>query len=131
MATGPIVLTSDTTPSPEQIRREFDLPSGKHVILLKGTGRDQRLAATVAGENADSIKIQDALASRLSLVDGKRIRIEDVDEMDFDDAMVFRAEVSQVLRPLLQRISSVLKTETKTAQDAPNPSQDAATDQSS
>ena len=65
MATGPIVLTSDTTPSPEQIRREFDLPSGKHVILLKGTGRDQRLAATVAGENADSIKIQDALASRL------------------------------------------------------------------
>ena len=131
MATGPIVLTSDTTPSPEQIRREFDLPSGKHVILLKGTGRDQRLAATVAGENADSIKIQDALASRLSLVDGKRIRMEDVDEMDFDDAMVFRAEVSQVLRPLLQRISSVLKTETKTAQDAPNPSQDAATDQSS
>ena len=127
MATGPIVLTSDNTPSPEQIRREFDLPSGKHVILLKGTGRDQRLAATVAGDNADSIKIQDALASRLSLVDGKRIRMEDVDEMDFDDAMVFRAEVSQVLRPLLQRISSVLKTD----QDAPKPVQDAQTDQSS
>ena len=127
MATGPIVLTSDTTPSPEQIRREFDLPSGKHVILLKGTGRDQRLAATVVGENADSIKIQDALASRLSLVDGKRIRMEDVDDMDFDDAMVFRAEVSQVLRPLLQRISSVLKP----TPDAPNSAQDAQTDQSS
>jgi hypothetical protein len=60
-------------------------------------------------------------------VDGKRIRMEDVDEMDFDDAMVFRAEVSQVLRPLLQRISSVLKPN----QDAPKPNQDAATDQSS
>lgn len=120
MATGPIVLTSDTTPSPEQIRREFDLPSGKHVILLKGTGRDQRLAATLVGTDSDPLKIQDALASRLCLVDGKKIRMEDVDEMDFDDAMVFRAEVGQLLRPLLQRMTSILK-----------PSQDEATDQSS
>jgi hypothetical protein len=120
MATGPVVLPSDTAPSPDRIRREFDLPSGKHVVMLKGTGRDQRLAATVVGDTKDPLKIQDALASRLCLVDGKKIRMEDVDDMEFDDAMVFRAEVGQLLRPLLQRMVGILK-----------PSQDPATDQSS
>ncbi len=88
---------------PEQavvILSEFDLPSGKHVVINEGTGRDQRLAVEMLPSKATGVQVQDAIAARLCLVDGKRIRMEDIDAMSFGDAAILRAHVRAILRPL-------------------------------
>lgn len=99
MAT-PLVLPN-LTPTPEQIRTEFDLPfSGKHVIILRGKGRDQRLALMSAGPGANPHRILQAITAQICIIDGKKIKMEDVDEMDFDDAMVISSEVGKALNPM-------------------------------
>jgi hypothetical protein len=87
-------------PTPEQIRAEFDLPfSGKHVIVLRGTGRDMRQGLLAAGEKADKFKMIYGIASRLCLIDGKKLRVEDYDGLDFDDSMKIVEEVGGLLNP--------------------------------
>jgi hypothetical protein len=98
----PVVMEAPATkaPTPEQIRAEFDLPfSGKHVIVLRGTGRDMRQGLLASGEKADKFKMIYGIASRLCLVDGKKLRVEDYDNLDFDDCMKIVEEVGGLLNP--------------------------------
>lgn len=98
-----------TPPSlkPEDIRAEFDLPSGKHVVIRKGKGKDLRLALMAAGASADAFTILNAIIARLGLFDGKRVTMESLDELDFDDAMALNAEVGKVIRPLGMSLKTV------------------------
>ena len=102
MATGPIIVSFDASSIPaEKIRKQFDLPfSGQHVIALRGNGRDQRMALIAAGRKADPMKIVDAIIAQICYVDGKKIRMEDIDAMDFDDALAIREEVGSTMSPL-------------------------------
>jgi hypothetical protein len=86
--------------TPEQIRAEFDLPfSKKHVIVLRGNGKDMRTGLLAAGEKADKFRMIYGIASRLCLIDGKKLRVEDFDDLDFDDSMKIVEEVGALLHP--------------------------------
>lgn len=100
MATSSTPLAPAPVIKPEDIRAEFDLPSGKHVVVLRGKGRDLRLALMAAGRKADSYRIIFAQISRLALFDGKRMPLEALDELDWDDAIVLMEEGGKVLVPL-------------------------------
>ncbi len=118
---SPLLVPSTPIP-PEQIRSEFDLPfSKKHVIVLRGTGRDKRLALLSAGSGADQYRIIDAIAARLCLVDGKKLRMEDFEELDFDDSLMISQEMAKVMNPLAKAMSEAVETGTLTAspQDTP------------
>jgi hypothetical protein len=116
MATA-IVLPASTL-KPADIRFEFDLPSsGKHVIVLRGKGRDQRRALMSAGPGADQYRILQALIAQLVLIDGQRIKMEDIDEMDFDDSMALTEEVGKILSPLKVTKASTLATDATEASD--------------
>lgn len=116
MATSPLPPAAATL-NPEDIRAEFDLPSGKHVVIRKGKGRDLRLALMSAGPKADPYRILFALVSQLSLIDGKRVPVEALDNFDLDDAQALLTEAGAALGPL-GRISHLQTVETQeTAQD--------------
>jgi hypothetical protein len=83
-----------------KIRGEFDLPySGVHVVVLRGTGRDQRIAAQAAGRKADPFRLQYAIAAQLCLFDGKKKRMEDFDELDLDDANYLLMRFMELTNP--------------------------------
>jgi len=97
---APIPGAAETKPLPENIRREFDLPSGKHVIFLRGKGRDLRKALMAAGPGADQFRILFSLIAQLSLIDGKRVTMESIEDMDFDDVLALQGEAGKCLVPL-------------------------------
>lgn len=94
------IVPLPTTPAitKADIRAEFDLPFSKmHVVVLRGTGKDKRMALLAAGPGADQFRILDAIAARLCLFDGKKLRMEDLDNFDFDDSMMMSTEMAKVL----------------------------------
>lgn len=103
MSDAPIPLPAAPAIKQADIRAEFDLPFSKmHVIVLRGTGKDKRMALLSAGPSADQFRILDAIAARLCLFDGKKLRMEDLDNFDFDDSMKMSEEMAKVL-DFLQR----------------------------
>lgn len=100
MSEQPVPLPPPTSPAPENIRTSFTLPSGKKVIFLRGKGRDLRMALMAAGPGADQYRILFAIISQLALIDGKRMTMEGIDDLDFDDVMELQGEAGKVLLPL-------------------------------
>jgi hypothetical protein len=85
------------------IRAEFNLPSGKHVVIHRGNGRDLRLALMAAGPKADHYRIVFAIIARLATIDGQKIAMESIDTLDFDDAQQLLGEGGESLIPLVKR----------------------------
>lgn len=83
-----------------KIRAEFDLPSGGHVIIRQGKGRDLRLGLMAAGPGADQYRILFSLMARVATIDGKMVTLEGIDEMDLEDVQTLIQEGSKVLTPL-------------------------------
>lgn len=92
---------------PEDIRRQFTLPSGKEVIFRRGKGRDLRMALMAAGPKADTFRILSALVAQLALIEGKRTTMEALDDMDLDDAFVLNKEAGETLLPLAKQAYEV------------------------
>lgn len=117
------VSTKPLTIQPNQIRSTVDLPFSKqHVVIVRGTGRDKRLALMAAGANASGMRISDALAARLcyffpedlkgsdiyEISQGKQLRLEDFDDLDLDDSIALMAEMGKVLDPSKARVAATL-----------------------
>lgn len=98
-----IPVPDSIAPKPEDIRSQFTLPSGKEVVFRKGKGRDLRTALHAAGPKADQYRILMALIAQLTLIDGKKVTLEAVDEMDLDDVMVLQREAGEAMAPLAKR----------------------------
>lgn len=74
--------------------REVQLPSGSHATIRCGNGRDLRLAQMAAGEPFDDARFEYALIARLTMLDGRKIKMEEVDELPIGDVLVLQREVS-------------------------------------
>lgn len=111
-----LITTKPTLIKAEQIRTTLDLPFSKqHVVIIRGNGRDKRLALLAAGAGADGMRIADALAARLCfffppsdaprpteyvIAEGKQLRLEEMDSLDLDDSMRLTEEIGKILNPL-------------------------------
>lgn len=78
-----------------QVQKEFELKDGRRVIILKGKGRDARLAQQAAG--ADAGKLTQALMAQLVRIDGQQLVMEDFDELDLPDYMKIMQEFGDFL----------------------------------
>lgn len=94
------MATTAVTPDPNDVRRTFSLPSGKQVVIRRGKGRDLRMGLLAAGPKADPYRIMFSLIAQLALIDGKRMPLEMIDELDFDDAQELLTEGGAALGPL-------------------------------
>jgi hypothetical protein len=72
------------------IAKEFTLPSGKKVVIFKGKGKHATEAIKVMG--GDSSKYLNALISQLVEIDGQKVVMEDLEELDLQDYMKIQAE---------------------------------------
>ncbi len=84
-AAGQSAANRETKP-----KKTFTLPSGAVCEKLPFKGKDVRLAQRLA--DGDTSKAQFAIISVACLVDGKKVTVEDLDEMDGMDIMTMIAE---------------------------------------
>lgn len=64
---------------------EVALPSGAKVRFRRGKGKDVRLALAAVGQPFDGTRYLYALIARTTLIDGKPVTMEGVDDLDADD----------------------------------------------
>lgn len=79
--------------------REVQLPSGARAIIRRGNGRDLRLAQMAVGEPFDDARFEYALIARLTVLDGRKLKMEEVDELPIGDVLVLQREVSAINFP--------------------------------
>jgi hypothetical protein len=73
--------------------RTVTLPSGKLAEFRSPSGRDVRLARRHCNPATDDIGFAYAVIAQVTMIDGKPIVMEDVDEMSMDDVSVLTKEV--------------------------------------
>ncbi|WP_029009395.1 phage tail assembly protein [Azospirillum halopraeferens] len=74
--------------------RTVTLPGGRVACIRKGKGRDLLQAARMAGGAGDGMKLTMAIIAVLTVIDGRPLVIEDVEEMDMADVMVLMGAVT-------------------------------------
>jgi hypothetical protein len=79
--------------------REVRLPSGGTAMVRCGRGRDLRLAQMAVGQPFDELRCEFALIARLITIDGRKITMEEVDEMPIRDVLALQQEVDSVNFP--------------------------------
>lgn len=72
----------------EEFGPELELPSGRKARQRPGKGRDVRMAMLAVGQPFDQYRYTFAMIARRTLVDGKPITAESLDEMSEADVMV-------------------------------------------
>ncbi len=72
--------------------KEFNLPSGKRVVIYPGKGRHAMEAIKMCDGKMD--RYLPALMSQLVEVNGHAVVMEDLEEMDLQDFMALQAEFS-------------------------------------
>jgi hypothetical protein len=80
--------------------RDVTLPSGAVARIRRAKGKDVRLAMMAVGQPFDPGRYSFAVIARTVKIDGKPITMEQVDELDGDDATALMAEVNSA-RPSL------------------------------
>lgn len=78
----------------KEIDKQFELPSGKKATIKKGKGKHSMRATKMAG--GDPGKIVPCIIQLLVLIDGERVTVEDLEEMDLKDYMSLMSEFSGV-----------------------------------
>lgn len=74
-----------TVPKKADVDQEFELPSGKKVVMRSFKGRDVREAQNLAG--GESGKLLFAIISLVCTIDGSPVTCEELDEVDGMDAL--------------------------------------------
>lgn len=74
--------------------KEFTLPSGKTATIREGKGKDSQLALRMC--NGDSSKYLSALMSVLCEIEGKKIVMEDIEELPLKDYNSLMAEFTDL-----------------------------------
>lgn len=76
----------------DEHRTQITLPSGRTAQILKARkARHQRNAQRVAGR--DQAAVPFALIAEICLIDHQAVTLEDVLELDLDDALILQAKV--------------------------------------
>ncbi|MGH7120611.1 MAG: hypothetical protein ACREFP_16750 [Acetobacteraceae bacterium] len=78
---------------------EITLPSGAVAAVRQGTGRDLRLAQMAAGQPFDALKFEYALLAQVATVEGKLVRMEQIDAMRIDDVLELQGAMNRVNFP--------------------------------
>jgi len=84
---------------------EITLPSGAVATIRQGTGRDLRLAQMAVGQPFDPLRFEYALLAQVATVDGKPVRMEQIDAMRIDDVLELQAAVNRINFPTRQPAS--------------------------
>lgn len=74
---------------------EMELPSGKKAVLRRFTGKDVRIAMTIANNvkgGLDQNQMIFALIASTATIDGQQIVMEDIDDMDGPDVLALMGE---------------------------------------
>lgn len=86
----------ESSPKDPNVIREFKLPaSGKHVTVMKATGREYIKAKIKVGGKYDELDF--AIASEIMLFDGKKMMYEDILDMDISDVIKIDLEAGKLL----------------------------------
>lgn len=76
-----------------EVKKEFELPSGRKAVIYKGTGKNARIATTYS--NGDQGMLINSLMSQLCEIDGKQYVPEELEEeLDLQDYMILQGEFS-------------------------------------
>jgi hypothetical protein len=94
---GLTVHVSDVSES--ESPHEVQLPSGAIAMVRRGKGRDLRLAQMAVGQPFDDVRFEYALIARLTTIGGKKVTMEEVDEMSIGDVLVLQREVDSINFP--------------------------------
>jgi len=86
-------------PTPANGGHEITLPSGAKATVRQGTGKDLRLAQMATGQPFDALKFEFALIAQVVTVDGKPVRMEQLDGMRIDDVLALQAETNRINFP--------------------------------
>lgn len=93
MSSAGIRIDVPTTIATEEFGPELELPSGRRARQRPGRGRDVRMAMLAVGEPFDQYKYAFAMIARRTLIDGKAITAESLDDMGEADVMVLLSGV--------------------------------------
>lgn len=77
----------------ENTEKQVTLSDGRTAVIKKGKGKHAQNALKVAG--GDGEKYITALMAQLVEIDGKRVVMEDLEEMDMKDFMAIQAEFAE------------------------------------
>lgn len=81
---------------PEKYQKEFTLPSGKECKILRFKGKHIQSAKRLMDPDKGGTDLDECLASVLVEIDGKKIVIEDLAEMDGVDYLAITTPINQL-----------------------------------